>query len=64
MRRGERRAPGRVTDFSVATRAAPALVRDEAARRGVGIDAVALAAALAQPFVHVVLSRTPLRWNS
>ena len=40
----------------LATHAAPPLVRDEAARRGAGADALALAAALAQPFADVVLS--------
>src|SRR5438309_86197 len=44
-------ANGRLT-----TGVAPPLLRDEAARRGVGVDALALAAALAQPFVDVVLS--------
>jgi aryl-alcohol dehydrogenase-like predicted oxidoreductase len=40
----------------LAAQAAPALVREEAARHDVGADAIALAAALAQPFVDVVLS--------
>jgi aryl-alcohol dehydrogenase-like predicted oxidoreductase len=40
----------------LAARAAPPALRDEAARLGVGPDAVALAIALAQPFADVVLS--------
>lgn len=40
----------------LAARGAPPPLRAEAARRHVGPDAVALAAALAQPFVDVVLS--------
>jgi aryl-alcohol dehydrogenase-like predicted oxidoreductase len=40
----------------LASRGAPDSLRAEAARLGVGPDAVALAAVLAQPFVDVVLS--------
>jgi aryl-alcohol dehydrogenase-like predicted oxidoreductase len=40
----------------LAARGAPPRLREEAARHGVGPDAIALAAALALPFVDVVLS--------
>jgi aryl-alcohol dehydrogenase-like predicted oxidoreductase len=40
----------------LSARGAPPQLREEAARRGIGPDAVAIAAALALPFVDVVLS--------